>query len=253
MAILVAVVVGLILGSFLSVLIGRWPHFRGAWMGRSHCPACSHVLAWHDLLPVVSWLMLRGRCRYCGTPISALYPVLEVTMAGALGLYAYFYGLPTMWYALDIIVLFGLVSLFFFDLKHQMLPDIIVLPLSIVAVLRLWVVPGHDPLTSVLTGIGIAAMFGALYAYSRGRWLGFGDVKLAVVIGLLFGYPVAVGVTLIAVWAGALVGVALMATRRATMQTALPFGSFWTAAAVVTVLWPAPVLFLSSLFIPVLR
>jgi leader peptidase (prepilin peptidase)/N-methyltransferase len=161
--------------------------------------------------------------------------------------------MPTPWHALDFVVLFALVSLFFFDLKHQVLPDIIVLPLGVLAVLRLWLLPGHPPLSGMLMGLGVAALFGALYAVSRGRWLGFGDVKLALVIGLLFGYPDAVGVTLIAVWAGALLGLSLMAAKRASMTTALPFGSFWAATAVITMIWSAPAHAIGRLFFPLLR
>jgi len=250
MGVVIAAVIGLMLGSFLSVLLDRWPHWRGAGAGRSHCPRCGHVLAWYDLIPLLSWLSLRGACRYCRAPISALYPALELVMATTLGFYAFFYGVPAGWHLLDVAVLFALVSLFFFDLKHQMLPDAVVFPLGAVVLVRLWVLQPELFVSGLATGGGLAAVFGLLYAFSRGRWLGFGDVKLAFVLGALFGFPLAVGVTLIAVWAGALFGLLLMATGRATMQSALPFGSFWTAAAVVTLLWPAPALMLSSVFIP---
>lgn len=248
-----AVVLGLLLGSFLSVLIDRWPTWRGAAGGRSQCPHCHHVLAWYDLVPLASWMLLRGKCRYCAAPISTLYPALEITMAGALGLYAYSYGMPTgWWYAGDYLILFALVSLFFFDLKHQVLPDVIVAPLGILAVLRLVGTRPDLLVNAIAMGAILFAVFGLLYAVSRGRWLGFGDVKLAVVIGVLFGYPLAIGVTLIAIWAGALVGLGMIVRRHATMQTALPFGSFWTAAAVIAVLYPSPIAFLSGLFIPAL-
>lgn len=253
MALFVATIVGLMLGSLLSVLIGRWPHFTGVVTGRSHCPHCMHELAWYDLVPLFSWLMLRGRCRYCNAPISAFYPVLELSMGAVLGVYAYTHGIPSAWSAIDLVILFALVSLFFFDLKHQMLPDVIVLPLGVVALLRLWLIPGHDPLNSVVMCMALVALFGGLYAVSRGRWLGFGDVKLAFVIGVLFGFPEAVGVTLVAIWAGALVGLGMMVVRRASMTTALPFGSFWTAAAVGTMLWAVPAHMVSELFFPILR
>lgn len=250
MSVVVAVIVGLMLGSFLSVLLDRWPHWRGAGMGRSKCPHCDHTLAWFDLLPVLSWLMVRGKCRYCRQPISALYPVLELTMASVLGVYVYLFGMTVGWPILNGAILFSLVSLFYFDLKHQMLPDVIVASLGVFAVLRA-VFTEPDRVSGLLiTGLCLAAAFGALYAVSRGRWLGFGDVKLAFVMGALFGYPIGVSVTLIAVWAGALFGVAIMLTRKGTMQTALPFGSFWTAAAVITMLWPGPAHMLSSVFIP---
>jgi leader peptidase (prepilin peptidase)/N-methyltransferase len=252
MAVFIAVIAGLMLGSFLSVLIGRWPHWRGAGTGRSHCPACMHDLAWYDLVPLVSWLMLRGKCRYCGAPVSAFYPTLELVMAAALGGYAYLFGLPSLWHLLDYAVLFGLVSLFFFDLKHQMLPDAIALPLGIAALARLWFIGSVGVSGALVSAAGLAALFGGLYAVSRGKWLGFGDVKLAPVMGLLFGHPVAVGVTLLAVWAGALTGLTLMGLQRASMRTALPFGSFWTAIALVTMLWDAPARAVGTLFFPLL-
>lgn len=253
MGTVIAVIVGLMLGSFLSVLLGRWPHFTGAMTGRSHCPNCMHELAWYDLVPLFSWLMLRGRCRYCRAPIPVFYPALELVMAAALGLYAYSYGMPTPWHFLEYAILFGLVSLFFFDLKHQMLPDVIVLPLGVLGIVRLWLVPRGEPLDAVVTGLALALVFGGLYVVSRGRWLGFGDVKLALVVGILFGGRAAVVVTLLAVWAGALFGLALMGLRRATMTTPIPFGSFWTAVAVFTMLWPDAARVVGGLFFPLMK
>jgi len=247
---LVAVLVGLLLGSFLSVLLDRWPHWRGVAAGRSQCPQCHHELAWFDLIPLVSWLMLGGRCRYCRAPIPKLYPALELTMAGVLGVFAFRYGLPSSWYAADYLVLFALVALFFFDLKHRILPDIILLSLLIVAGARL-VTQRPDMLVNAFaTGGLLAGLLGLLYLVSHGHWLGLGDVKLAFVIGVLFGYPVAVGTTLVAIWSGAFVGVGLILAKRANMQTALPFGSFWVAAAIIAIMIPGPIAFISGLFTP---
>ena len=253
MVTLIAVVAGLILGSFLSVLLSRWPHWRGAATGRSRCPDCQHELAWYDLIPLASWLTLRGRCRYCGAKISPSYVAYEVVMATVLGVYAFMNGLPSGWVAVDYIALFVLVSLFFFDVRHQVLPDALLLPLGVILLARLVSLRPDLLVNALATAVAIAGVFGILYAASRGRWLGFGDVKLGLVMGLLFGYPAAVGVTLVAIWVGALVGLALIATHRATMQTALPFGSFWVAVAILTLLWPGPVYFISGLFTPILR
>ncbi len=250
MTTLIAVLVGLLSGSFLSVLLDRWPHWRGVATGRSQCPQCHHALAWFDLVPLVSWLMLGGKCHYCHAPIAKLYPVLELTMAGVLGLYAFRYGVPSLWYGIDYLVLFALVSLFFFDLKHRVLPDVILLPLFIVAGARLVTQRPDQLVNTFATGALLAGFLGLLYLVSRGRWLGLGDVKLAFVIGVLFGYPVAVGVTLIAIWSGAFVGVALILAKRANMQTALPFGSFWVATAIVAMILPGPFAFISGLFTP---
>lgn len=248
---LIAILAGLLLGSFLSVLLDRWPHWRGVVTGRSQCPQCHHALAWFDLVPLVSWLVLRGKCRYCHAPIAKLYPALELTVAGVLGVFAFKYGLPSPWYGIDYLVLFALVSLFFFDLKHRVLPDIILLPLLIIVGARL-VTQRPDMLVNAFaTGALLAGLLGLLYLVSRGRWLGLGDVKLAFVIGVLFGYPIAVGVTLIAIWSGALVGVVLILAKRANMQTALPFGSFWAAVAILAIILPGPFAFISGLFLPI--
>ncbi len=253
MVIIGAIALGLVLGSFLSVLIERWPAWRGVAAGRSHCPHCSHVLAWYDLIPLVSWIFVRGKCRYCKAPISILYPALEIAMASVFGAYAYLFGVPTGWYAVDYLVLFALVALFFFDLKHQMLPDVIIFPLGVVVALRLVSMRPDLLINALATGTLLAAVFGLLYVVSRGRWLGLGDVKLAVVIGLLFGFPATIGVTLIAIWSGGLIGVVLILFRRASPKTALPFGSFWTAAGILAMFVPGPVMFLSGLLTPVLR
>jgi leader peptidase (prepilin peptidase) / N-methyltransferase len=250
MVTVVIIGVGLILGSFLSVLIERWHTQAGIIGGRSQCAACGHVLAWYDLFPLISWMVLRGRCRYCRIRISPRYPAMELVMAIALGVYTWQFGIPSLWMLSNLVILFGLVSLFFFDLRWRILPDVFTLGLSAIALARMIGLRSDLLVSAIATGVFLAAGFGVLYLISHGRWLGFGDVKMGLMIGLLFGFPAAVGVTLIAIWAGALVGVVLMIRHRATMETALPFGSFWAAAAILTIIIPGPVAFLSGLVIP---
>jgi leader peptidase (prepilin peptidase) / N-methyltransferase len=230
MPIILAVGAGLILGSFLSVLLSRWPCWHGVVGGRSKCPHCAHQLAWYELVPLASWVGLRGRCRACHARISALYPALELAVAGVLGAYAYRFGVHSTWSVVDLAILFGLVALFFFDVQHMVLPDGIVFPLAVLALMRVLHYP--EVLNPLVSGGVLALAFGALFFFSHGRWLGFGDVKFALVVGLLFGFPLAWWVTLAAIWTGALVGVILIVVKRATMQTALPLGAFWTAAAI---------------------
>ena len=244
MSIVVGIVLGLLLGSFLSVLVGRWDTKKGIIAGRSECPDCKHALAWYDLIPLVSWLMLSGKCRYCRVPISARYPLMELVMAATLSVYVWRFGMTTWWAFTDVVVLFGLVALFFFDLRWHMLPDAVIFPLIVVVLARLIWLRSDLLVTNIATDAGLAALLGLLYMYSRGAWLGLGDVKFALLVGLLFGYPGAVSVTLLAIWAGALFGVALIILHRATLKTALPFGSFWSAIAVSAILWPVPVLFI---------
>jgi leader peptidase (prepilin peptidase) / N-methyltransferase len=236
MTIFIAAIVGLMLGSFLSVLLVRWPHWRGVVAGRSQCPSCSHALAWYDLIPLASWLWLRGACRSCAERISPLYPILELVMAAVFGVYAYRFGIVSVWSALDLAILFALVALFFFDLRYQILPDAILLPLvGSILISILGQVPGAL-VGAVVTGAALAAVVLALHIGSGGRWIGLGDAKFAFMIGLLFGYPVALTVTMVAIWLGALVGVGLILLKKATMQTAVPLGAFWAAVAIIAVL-----------------
>lgn len=248
---IVIVLVGLILGSFLSVLLERLPKNKpGIIAGRSECPHCHRILAWHDLAPLLSYVFLLGRCHYCKARISLLYPALELAVAAVFGSYAYRFGLAGTWSVVDLVVLFGLVALFFFDLRYQILPDIITVPLILLVLGRSFLDRPESLVNMLMTGVVLALIFGLLYTISHGRWLGLGDVKLAMLIGLLFGYPGALGVTLVAIWAGALVGLGLILVGRANMKTALPFGSFWALAAIMAIIIPGPVVYVSKLFIP---
>lgn len=132
-----AIVLGLLLGSFLSVLVERWETKEGMLTGRSRCPQCRHQLAWYDLIPLISWILLRGRCRYCGAPIHWRYPLKELVMAGVLGGYVARWGIPTGWEAVDLVIIFGLVALFFFDLRWMVLPDVFTYGLSGILLVRL--------------------------------------------------------------------------------------------------------------------
>jgi len=236
--ILGAGIFGMLLGSFLSVLVERWDTKEGILAGRSRCPQCMHQLSWNDLIPLGSWLWLRGRCRYCAMPIHWRYPVLELTMAGVLGGYVARWGIPSGWETLDVAILFGLVALVVFDIRWMLLPDVVTYSLIGIAFLRLVF---HEPdmlIGSIATAIFLAALFLLLYLLTRGSGVGFGDVKLAFAIGLLFAYPGAFIVSVAAIWAGTLVGVALILMKRATRKTPMPFGAFWAGAAVVAMLWP---------------
>lgn len=238
MLIIITIGLGLILGSFLSVLLERWPHERGMIAGRSECPHCHHVLAWYDLVPLVSWIILRGRCRYCRARISVQYVALEVVTALVFGVFAFHLPESSAVSVTMFGILFCLVALLFFDLRWRILPDLLVGALAGGALVRA-VLLGRDVLINdLLTGAIIAMIVGALYVVSRGRWLGLGDVKMAVPIGILFGWPGAFLVTLYAVWIGAALGIGLILTKRATMKTALPFGTFWAAVAIGAFLWP---------------
>lgn len=238
-----ATIAGLLVGSFLNVVIHRVPLGVSVVRPGSSCPSCSAPIRPRDNLPVVSWLLLRGRCRHCGAAISLRYPLIEIATAVLWG------GL--MWWTLvtegalallPLLLVLGSagVALTVIDLDHHRLPNAIVLPLYPVTVAGL-------ALAGVLSGgwpLGGAAVGGALWLIivglpwlvSGGRGMGFGDVKLAPVLGATLGWwavSSAVVGLLAAFLLGALVGVALMVAGRAGRRSALPFGPFLILGALI--------------------
>ncbi len=241
-----AVVLGLVLGSFLSVLLSRWGTGESVIVGRSRCPHCKHTLAFYDLVPLASWAASRGRCRYCRAPISLLYPILELIVAAVFGVFAYRFGISGAT-SVELIILFCLLALFFFDLRYGVLPDTLLMVLAACAGIALAVRGTEAFPSALLVGAAVALVFGGLHLFSRGRWIGLGDVKLGMALGIVLGYPATIPVTVIAIWTGAAIGLTLIVLRRATLQTALPFGAVWIAIALVALLWPEPIRALNML------
>lgn len=267
---LVLIVLGLCLGSFVNALVWRL-HEQEAlrkkskrlqskrqalsiWRGRSMCPNCRHVLAAKDLVPVLSWLALKGKCRYCGQPISWQYPLVELLTA-ALFIFSYsfwpvaFRGVGLLEFSLWLMFVTGFVALAVYDLRWFVLPDRIAYPLLGLALLQLLVVAGfyRGGVSSLLGGLWgvlvLGGIFYGLFRFSRGAWIGGGDAKLGVVIGLLVGGPLA---SLLVIFAasvlGSAVAVPLLVTGRARPKTRLPFGPFLIAAAIFVRLFGAGVI-----------
>lgn len=231
-------ILGLCIGSFFNVLVARWGTGEGAVAGRSHCPHCRHTLAWYDLIPLASFVLLRGRCRYCHAPIAWRYPLIELVTAGLFITFLYQLGLPstlqTMFFALLALLL---LLLFYFDIVHFVLPDVI---LVLIGILSLAYLLRTDPSlipTRLLSGFLMGLPFAILYVVSRGSWVGFGDVKLTFVLGLALGYPFGFFALIGGIWSAALVGIALMIVRRATGKTEIPFGAFLSASAIIIILY----------------
>lgn len=226
-------VLGLMVGSLLNVCIYRLPrHESVVWPG-SRCGACGHALRWHENVPIVSWLVLRGRCRTCGSPISGVYPAVEGTTAL---LFAGGYLLHGFGPLLAVRVLFAsiLVVLFVIDLRHRILPDRVTLPgVGVGLVASLWLPPG---LTSSVLGavVGGGLLWGISEGYFRLRGrkgLGFGDVKMLAMVGAFLGWQLTLLTLFLASLTGSVAGVAIVAARRGDMQSALPFGTFLAAGA----------------------
>jgi len=235
---------GLVVGSFLNVCIHRLPRRESLLWPASHCPACSRPLAWFENIPVVSWLVLRGRCRVCRAQISMMYQAIELTTAV---LFAAMYAMHGIQPLLVARVLFGcaLVVLFVIDLRHRILPDLITLP-GIAAGFGASLLLPPGPVASLL---GIALGGGILFALSEAYYrlrghegLGMGDVKMLAMIGAFLGWRLVLVTLFLASFSGSLVGLVLIASGRGSLKSQLPFGAFLAASALVSAFGGAPLL-----------
>lgn len=250
----VVVLLGLLgaaFGSFAGAVAWRMHNKRTFVSDRSECESCHHKLGPLDLVPIFSWLFLRGKCRFCGAAIGWTPFLTEVCLA-ILFVLSYVYW-PLGFGAWQAITLFGLwlvylvvfAILVVYDTRWMLLPDQIVLPLIGIAFvdagLRISLVPGTGVVDYVLyVGWGVLALagiYGALYAVSRGKWVGFGDVKLAVFIGVALGWQAALLVFMLANVGGFLVAVPGLATGTLTPSSRIPFGPFLMAGFFVAGLW----------------
>lgn len=253
-----SLVLGLLVGSFLNVAIARMPEDRSVVWPPSHCPSCGAGIRPRDNIPVVSWVLLGGKCRDCSHPISSLYPTIELLM-GLLSLRVFWRFVPDP-SALDVghaanylvFMLFvaALVVVTFIDLRHYIIPDelsIYAVPVGVVASVGLhWVgAPGaiglKSSLVGAVAGAGLLVGVMALYKLIRGvEGMGWGDPKLLAMIGAFLGaVPALPFVVFVATITGSVVGIALIVIGKRAgwgFQSALPFGPFLVVGAVLWVL-----------------
>ncbi len=226
---------GLLVGSFLNVCIYRLPRGESVVWPSSKCGACKRPLAWYENIPLLSWLLLRGRCRTCGERISVMYPAVEATTGALFAVAPLVFGVTPL---LVVRLAFGcaMVVLFAIDLRHRILPNVITLPGVVVGLAcSVFLPPGV-----IAAVIGAAAGGGALYAigetYYRLRGvegLGMGDVKMLAMIGACLGWRQTLVTLMLASCLGSLVGIGVILSRRGGMQAALPFGTFLAVGALI--------------------
>jgi leader peptidase (prepilin peptidase)/N-methyltransferase len=248
MVVLLLALAGLVLGSFVNALVWRL-HEKKDWVtGRSECPHCHHVLAPKDLIPLLSWLMLGGKCRYCHKPIPDS-PLVELTLPILFVLSYVFWPQPLIGVGLYefvfwLIFLVGFVALAVYDLRWFLLPNVIVFPLIWLAVAQelgklLFFHGTWGGLFGALLGAAvISGLFYIIFVVSKGRWIGFGDVKLAIVLGILAGGALpALLVLFAASLIGSLSSLQLVLTGRANRKSHLPFGPMLIAGVILVVLF----------------
>ena len=244
---------GLIIGSFLNVVIYRL-HTGRSLAGSSHCLSCGKPLRWYELLPVVSYIGQRGRCRGCGSYIPLRYALVELLTAT---LYLWLWvAIPLGWsFLLWLVLLAVLVVIVVYDLYHLIIPDELTATIAVVSVGIFIIQFGVSDLTAWLwagAGAGIALLiYGGLWAVSRGRWIGFGDVKLALPLAFVLGAGGSASFVVLSFWVGAVISVSLLGIQwllkrgqrhlsflsiPLTMKSEVPFAPFLILAFLLVAL-----------------
>ncbi len=245
---------GAVIGSFLNVCIDRLPANGSLLRPPSHCPACGRRLGVKDLVPVLSYLWLRGRCRYCRTAIPPRVLWVEIASAAMFGFLYWYFGPGVKLAVLAFYVCVFLV-LMVIDIEHGLILNKIVYPMLIIALaISIFIAPsefiwrGWLPdflprwgIVQALTG-GVAGlvMFSLIVILSRGG-MGWGDVKMAALIGAITGYPVLLPL-LLAMVLGGIIAVILLATRIRQRKEGIPFGPFLSLATIITLIWGTEIL-----------
>jgi leader peptidase (prepilin peptidase)/N-methyltransferase len=235
--------IGACVGSFLNVCIYRLPRHESVAWPASRCTHCGRSLAWYENVPVVSWLLLRGRCRTCREAVSWMYPLVEITTALVFLSGYLLYGLTPL-AAVRVLFASALVVLFVTDLQHKVLPNAITVPGIVVGfVCSLFVEPGwRDSLIGIVIGGGVLFAIAEAYYRVRGQeGLGMGDVKLLGMIGAFLGWKLVLLTLVLASFAGSVAGGAMIVSGRGDMKYALPFGTFLAVGALVAAIWGIPI------------
>lgn len=257
MVIIVLIVLGLALGSFINAYVWRAHDKKksgkyaklSVWHGRSMCPNCHHTLAPKDLIPVFSWLILKGKCRYCAKPISIQYPLVE-SLTAFLFVFSYIYwpySFSTEGKVLFVIWLFfllGFVALTVIDLRWHLLPNKLVTPLILLALLQILLKliffhAGSSLIVGAIWGMVFSAgLFYIIFIVSKGAWIGGGDVKLAIALGLLLGGPAeTILMVFLASLIGSLTSLLLIATKKMKRSSTIAFGPLLMVATIICYLF----------------
>jgi len=237
---ILAFVLGLLIGSFLNVCVWRIPRKESIVSPPSRCPACGHRLSPAELVPVVSWLALRGRCRHCGARISPRYPLVELLTAALFAAVALRFGFA--WVTLPMLFLTAvLIAASLIDAEHAIIPNGLVLaglvPGVLAAALRMNGGPWWDGLAGALAGaVPLIAIDLLSRLILRREGMGGGDVKLMAMVGLFLGWRLTLLSLLLAVYLGGLAGIVLLATRVLRRGGQFPFGPFLAAGSMLSML-----------------
>jgi len=227
---------GTCIGSFLNVVVYRLNHNLSPLKGRSFCPKCKKKILWRDNIPLFSFIFLRGRCRFCHSPISWQYPLVELgTGAITYIVYriSYLAGGDILFTIYYLLITYALIAVFVSDFRYQTIPDEVIYPAILISLLY---TIRYMPY-AILVGIGASLFFLALVMATRGQGMGMGDAKLAGLMGLVLGFPRIIVAMILAFLTGAIIGVILILLGKKRFKEHIPFGPFLTSATWISLFW----------------
>lgn len=245
---------GLIWGSFLNVVIYRLPLEKSVVKPASYCPKCKATIKFYDNIPVISYLILSGKCRYCKTGISIQYPLIETITAFSFWAAYQYTGEITIHMAAIIVFLGLIIALGIIDLKHMILPDELTLGGAALFLIYAFFHPEQNTIELIVTALAAALFFAAIYFYyvkiRKREGLGFGDVKFMLLLGAFLGFQKLTVAVLIASFAGVLVGLFFIVFKKKTVKLALPFGTFLSLGSYISLFFGHEILnFLRGLYL----
>jgi leader peptidase (prepilin peptidase)/N-methyltransferase len=232
---------GLIIGSFLNCVIWRLYKEESFVSGKSYCPHCRHSLGFWDLFPVSSFIFLGGKCRYCKGKISWQYPLIELLTAVLFSLvFIHLGSIISLELLFWLVMIAFFIIIFVFDLKYFIIPDEVIYPaifLSIIWLLysfSIGMINGHEVILTIISALGASLFFFLIWFFSKGMAMGFGDVKLALLVGLLLGFPNTVVGLFLGFLFGAIIGSIMVFLKKKGFGSEVPFAPFLVAGVIIS-------------------
>ncbi len=238
---IILIIFGLVVGSFLNVVIYRVPLGKNIIKPRSHCPSCDALIKFYDNIPVVSYILLRGKCRHCQARISPVYPLVEAFTGFSFWLTYVHFGLQPLYTTAGILFICLLLPLALIDLKHMILPLEITIGGTVVFLIYSFFNPVISPLEAFGTAMGAALVFAAMYYFylkvKNIEGLGQGDIWMMMLLGSFLGLNKLVIAVLLASFSGLLVGMFFIIFKKKNLKLALPFGTFLSLGSYISLFW----------------
>ncbi len=243
MTIIILFIIGLSVGSFLNVVIDRLPRNESIICDRSHCDKCKKILAWYDLIPLLSFAYLQGKCRYCNHSLSNQYPAVELITGISFALIASNYSFDLLvvneLFRIIYILIFSssMIAIFITDLKYRIIPDEVLVFLGFSTLLFIFIFERTQIVPNILSAVISSALFLFLVIITRGRGMGMGDVKYAFLMGLILGIPKIIIGLYTAFLTGGIISIILILLGLKKMKSTIAFGPFLVLGTVVTFFW----------------